>query len=69
MHDAEQDDRLIPEPRVRARYGVSDMTLWRWDHNPALNFPAPIRINGRKYRRLSELVAWERARAAQQQAA
>jgi predicted DNA-binding transcriptional regulator AlpA len=34
---------------VRARYGVSDMTIWRWLQNTSLGFPAPIRINGRRF--------------------
>jgi hypothetical protein len=29
-----------------------------------LGFPKPIRINTRKYRRVSELETWERSRAA-----
>jgi len=55
------DDTLLPDRRVRERYGVSEMTIWRWDNNPALGFPDAIRINGRKYRRLRQLQAWERA--------
>ena len=39
------NDRLIPDPQVRQRYSVTDMTLWRWDHTPSLGFPKPIRIN------------------------
>jgi len=54
-------DELIPDPLVQKRYNVSAMTLWRWDHNPELGFPEPIRINGRKYRRVRELKAWESA--------
>ena len=34
------NDRLIPDPQVRQRYGVTDMTLWRWDHTPSLGFPS-----------------------------
>jgi predicted DNA-binding transcriptional regulator AlpA len=60
----DDDDRLIPDPEVRKRYGgISEMTLWRWDHDPALNFPKPVRIRNRKYRRLRELHAWEVKRA------
>ena len=59
------EDCLIPDPQVRRRYDITDMTLWRWDRNHALAFPQPIRISGRKYRRLSELRKWEAARAAQ----
>jgi predicted DNA-binding transcriptional regulator AlpA len=60
----EQPRRMLPDPRVCERYGVCAMTLWRWDNNTTLNFPKPIRINGRKYRDESELEAWERAQAA-----
>ena len=42
--------KLIPDPAVCRRYGVSSMTLYRWDHDPELNFPKPIYIRGRKYR-------------------
>ena len=56
--------KLIPDPKVCSRYGVSSMTLWRWDQNSKLNFPKPIRINRRKYRDEAELEAWERSQAA-----
>jgi predicted DNA-binding transcriptional regulator AlpA len=56
--------RYLPDPQVCQRYGVSAMTLWRWDHDPRVNFPKPIRINRRKYRDEAELEAWERKRAA-----
>jgi len=48
---------------VRARYGVSDMTIWRWLQNTSLGFPAPIRINSRRFWRLTELEAWEASRS------
>jgi predicted DNA-binding transcriptional regulator AlpA len=53
-------DVLLPDPKVTERYGITAMTLWRWDHDEKLNFPPPIRIGRRKYRKLSELVAFER---------
>jgi hypothetical protein len=56
-------DTLLPDRKVRERYGgISEMTLYRWDHDPSLGFPPPIRINGRKYRRLAALCQWERSR-------
>jgi DNA-binding transcriptional MerR regulator len=55
---------LLPDPEVARRYGVNPRTLFRWDDQPALNFPRPIRINNRKYRRLHELESWERERVA-----
>jgi predicted DNA-binding transcriptional regulator AlpA len=63
MHD-DEDDRLIPDSKAAERYGICRRTIDRWDHTPELEFPRPIWINGRRYRRLPELQAWERARAA-----
>lgn len=53
-------EMLLPDPQVAKRYSVSAMSIWRWDHRPELGFPKPIRIQGRKYRRLSELREWEK---------
>ena len=48
--------RFIPDGQVaKDRYGVSLMTLWRWDHDERLNFPKPYRIRNRKYRCEREL--------------
>ena len=58
----------LPSSAVRARYGVSDMTIWRWLHNDKLGFPAPLRINGRRYWRLIELEAWEASEPAESRA-
>jgi predicted DNA-binding transcriptional regulator AlpA len=54
---------LIPDALVAKRYGVSSMTLWRWDRDTELNFPKPIRIRGRKYRRAEELAEFDAKRA------
>ena len=63
MSDEHKGRRLLPDPKVCERYSVTSMTLYRWDSNPALNFPKPIRINRRKYRDQAELEAWERTLA------
>jgi len=49
------DRRLLPDRKVCARYGVTQMTLWRWERDPALGFPKAIKIRNRKYRVESEL--------------
>ena len=55
---------LIAAKAVLARYGgICGMTLHRWVRDPDLNFPKRLLINGRRYWRLSELLA--RASAAQ----
>lgn len=52
----------LSSQKVRARYGISNMTLYRWERDPALNFPQPVIINGRKYQDESKLQEWERSR-------
>lgn len=66
MENSSRARRLLPDPQVCKRYGVTPMTLWRWDQNPRLEFPDAIRINGRKYRDEAQLEVWERQRAAAQ---
>lgn len=38
-------DNLIPASKVRDRYGISDMAIWRWLHDVRMGFPQPLRIN------------------------
>lgn len=38
--------------------GISDMSLWRWLHDPSLGFPQPVYIAGRRYFRASEIEDW-----------
>jgi predicted DNA-binding transcriptional regulator AlpA len=48
---------------VRARYAdASDMWLWR-RLNDDSGFPKPLEICGRRFWKLSALIAWERNRA------
>jgi len=61
MQDLHQT--YLPAASVRARYGVSDMSLWRWLRDEALGFPAPIRIKRRRFWALDDLKAWEASRA------
>ena len=59
-------DKRITAAAVRELCGsVSDMTLWRWLNDPALNFPKPIYIARRRYWREAEVVAWLDARSSQ----
>jgi predicted DNA-binding transcriptional regulator AlpA len=57
---------FLSSRHVRKRYNnMSDMSLWRWLNDEALNFPQPLRINRRRYWRLADLERWERERALQ----
>ena len=55
---------LLPDPQVAQRYKISTRTLARWDNQPELGFPPPVRINNRKYRHVRALEEFERARVA-----
>jgi predicted DNA-binding transcriptional regulator AlpA len=65
----DENERLISAPRLCERHGVCAMTLWRRERDKALGFPAAIVINRRKYFRLTEIEAWERAQASKTEAA
>jgi hypothetical protein len=47
--------RLLPERKVCERYGVTPVTLRRWDQDRRLNFPKAVVIRKRKYRDANEL--------------
>ena len=61
--------RLVPDAEVCARYRIHVSTLRNWDLNPALSFPKPVRINGRKFRDEAELAEFDKARAAERDTA
>jgi hypothetical protein len=58
--DGGQPDELVPDPQVCREFNVSAMTLWRWDRDPALNFPARISIRGRNFRSRKQIEAFKR---------
>jgi DNA-binding transcriptional MerR regulator len=60
----EKPNRLVPDSEVARRYGVHVTTLRNWDQDPDLNFPKPVRINGRKFRQEQELNDFDARRAA-----
>jgi hypothetical protein len=49
---------FIPGPKLRAKLGISAVTLWRWRHDKEKGFPAPKVINGRLYFALDAVMAW-----------
>jgi predicted DNA-binding transcriptional regulator AlpA len=49
---------FIPAPRLRAKLGISAVTLWRWRNDKKKGFPAPMVINGRLYFALGAVMAW-----------
>ena len=43
-------DYLVPDKQIMREFSVSAMSIWRWTHDPNMNFPPPIVINNRNYR-------------------
>jgi predicted DNA-binding transcriptional regulator AlpA len=62
------DDAYLTSARVKRRYGVSEMTLWRWLRDNGLGFPKPIYIGERRYWRLADLHQFDAACAARTRA-
>jgi predicted DNA-binding transcriptional regulator AlpA len=55
------DKTFLPGPKVQARYGVTDMTIWRW--RQTRGFPDPMKIGDRSFYDLALIEAWERRQA------
>jgi len=57
---------LVPDPQVQKEFGVTAMTIWRWDRDPELiklGWPPPIRIRSRKFRSRIALENFKRVMA------
>jgi ParB-like chromosome segregation protein Spo0J len=59
-------DTLVPDPQVQKEFGVTAMSIWRWDRDPELielGWPLPIRIRSRKFRSRIALENFKRVMA------
>jgi predicted DNA-binding transcriptional regulator AlpA len=58
------EDRYINREQLRALIPASDMTLWRWQRNPKVAFPCPVKLgdDGRNYWWLPAIRSWMRQR-------
>jgi predicted DNA-binding transcriptional regulator AlpA len=58
------EERYIGRRELRRLFPVSDMTIWRWQHDPQIAFPAPAKlgINGRNFWWLPAIREWEQRR-------
>ncbi len=51
---------LVPDPVIAGEFCISLMTLWRWTHErPDMNFPQPVKINGRNFRSRRQIERWK----------
>jgi len=54
------DDVLVSQRKLAERWGVCVKTVERRERDPSFKLPQAVLINGRKYRWLSEIEAYER---------
>ena len=51
--------------QVCKRYGITDMSLWRWLHDPELGFPQPaLRVKTHRLWTPAQLAEFEASRTA-----
>jgi predicted DNA-binding transcriptional regulator AlpA len=56
-------ETFLKDTDLAARYGVSRNTVWRWSRERT-DMPRPVRLSpGCTRWKLSDLIAWEKARA------
>jgi hypothetical protein len=53
--------RWARNSQLAAHFDVTPMTIWRWQNNPALNFPPSHAVNGISYTDLDEVDRWMRS--------
>ncbi|MFO1099310.1 MAG: hypothetical protein U1E81_13865 [Xanthobacteraceae bacterium] len=61
-----QAEELVPDPQVVREFGITAMSLWRWDRDQTLiaaGWPPPIRIRARKFRSRRALEKFKEAMA------
>jgi hypothetical protein len=56
------NETFLSRSQQAKRWSVSKRSVERWGEDEKLGLPPEIDINGRRYRKLSEIEAWERAR-------
>jgi len=57
------NETFLSRSQQARRWSVSKRSVERWGEDDELGLPREIEINGRHYRKLSELETWERKRA------
>ena len=61
-HDSNPHRRIQAATVREMCGGISDMSLWRWLNDTAIDFPRPIYIGRRRYWREADIIAWLEAR-------
>jgi hypothetical protein len=52
-------DSLVPDAQVCREFGITRMSLHRWDRDPTLGFPPAVTIRGRNFRSRAAIEAFK----------
>jgi predicted DNA-binding transcriptional regulator AlpA len=63
MDTCDDSQIWLTAPQVARRFGITAMTLWRWMHDPELDFPTPVQRRKRNYFDAGAIAEWERRTA------
>jgi predicted DNA-binding transcriptional regulator AlpA len=63
---SDDNDRYLDSSAVSRRYSdASAMTIWRWQKDPAVAFPRPVKLGNRQnFWWLPDLIEWDDQRRA-----
>jgi predicted DNA-binding transcriptional regulator AlpA len=50
---------MASQAKLAEHFDTSQMTIWRWRQDPALDFPKPIAIHGRNYWSIAAVERWK----------
>jgi predicted DNA-binding transcriptional regulator AlpA len=58
------DERYISSAELLQIVPISEMTLWRWQRDPRVNFPKAVKLgaNGRNFWWFPDIREWQRRR-------
>jgi predicted DNA-binding transcriptional regulator AlpA len=62
MSNATESRRWVRQKALAQFLNVTEMTVWRWQRDPSLNFPKPSIVNGLPYTDLDEVSEWMKSR-------
>jgi predicted DNA-binding transcriptional regulator AlpA len=62
--DRLNEQRYVSRRELRKLFPVSDMTIWRWQRDPQVAFPVPVKLgrNGRNFWWFPAILAWDAKR-------
>jgi predicted DNA-binding transcriptional regulator AlpA len=56
----DETTKWLPTTALVQRFGKTTRTVINWENTRPNGFPLPVRVNGRKYWRETDIIEWER---------